>query len=94
MHSPAIPVPGCREPRLGWKEDLAKLTPVNRQVFLVHVGFIALMLVLMGSLPRHQGMDGGEEEQQDAGDAQVKLQAHAAFSSTRIITNGVIRLSR
>lgn len=35
---------------LGWKEDLAKLTLVNRQVFLVHVGFIVLMLVLMGSL--------------------------------------------
>ena len=35
---------------LGWKEDLAKLTLVNRQIFLVHVGFIALMLVLMGGL--------------------------------------------
>jgi len=35
---------------LGWKQDLAKLTPINRQVFLVHVGFIVLMLVLMGSL--------------------------------------------
>ena len=35
---------------LGWKEDLAKLAPVNRQIFLVHVGFIVLMLVLMGGL--------------------------------------------
>lgn len=35
---------------LGWKEDLAKLTLINRQIFLVHVGFIALMLVLMGCL--------------------------------------------
>jgi hypothetical protein len=35
---------------LGWKEDLAKLTLINRQIFLVHVGFIVLMLVLMGSL--------------------------------------------
>jgi hypothetical protein len=35
---------------LGWKEDLAKLTLVNRQVFLVHVGFIVLMLILMGAL--------------------------------------------
>ena len=35
---------------LGWKEDLSKLTPVNRQVFLVHTGFIVLMLVLMGTL--------------------------------------------
>ena len=30
--------------------NLAKLTLVNRQVFLVHVGFIVLMLILMGSL--------------------------------------------
>jgi hypothetical protein len=35
---------------LGWKEDLAKLTLVNRQVFLVHTAFIVLTLVLMGSL--------------------------------------------
>jgi hypothetical protein len=35
---------------LGWKEDLLKLTPVNRQVFLVHTGFIVLTLVLMGTL--------------------------------------------
>lgn len=35
---------------LRWKEDLAKLTPVNRQVFLVHVGFIVLLLILIGSL--------------------------------------------
>jgi hypothetical protein len=35
---------------LGWKEDLAKLTLVNRQVFLVHVGFIVVMLILMGAL--------------------------------------------
>jgi hypothetical protein len=35
---------------LRWKEDLAKLTPVNRQVFLVHAGFLVLLLVLTGSL--------------------------------------------
>lgn len=35
---------------LGWKEDLSKLKLVNRQIFLVHVGFIVLMLVLMGGL--------------------------------------------
>lgn len=43
-----VHVPMPRE--LGWKEDLAKLTPVNRQVFLVHNAFIVLTLVLMGSL--------------------------------------------
>ncbi len=35
---------------LGWKEDLAKLTLINRQIFLVHVGFIMLILVLFGVL--------------------------------------------
>jgi hypothetical protein len=35
---------------LGWKEDLPKLTLVNRQVFLVHTAFIVLTLVLMGAL--------------------------------------------
>jgi hypothetical protein len=35
---------------LGWKEDLAKLTLLNRQIFLVHAGFIMLILVLFGVL--------------------------------------------
>lgn len=43
-----VHVPMPRE--LRWKEDLAKLMPVNRQVFLVHNAFIVLTLVLMGSL--------------------------------------------
>ena len=36
--------------RLGWRDDLAKLTLLNRQIFLVHVGFIVLTLVLFGAL--------------------------------------------
>ena len=36
--------------QLGWKEDLAKLTLLNRQIFLVHNGFIVLILVLFGTL--------------------------------------------
>ncbi|MEA2602615.1 MAG: hypothetical protein QOF89_3607 [Acidobacteriota bacterium] len=35
---------------LGWKEDLAKLTLLNRQIFLVHVSFIVLILLLFGTL--------------------------------------------
>ena len=35
---------------LGWKEDLAKVTLLTRQIFYVHVGFIVLVLVLMGTL--------------------------------------------
>ncbi len=35
---------------LGWKEDLSKLTLLNRQIFLVHTGFIMLILVLFGVL--------------------------------------------
>ena len=34
----------------GWRDDLAKLTLLNRQIFLVHVSFIVLMLVLFGVL--------------------------------------------
>lgn len=36
--------------RLNWKLDLAKLTLVNRQIFLVHCFYIALLLVMMGCL--------------------------------------------
>jgi hypothetical protein len=36
--------------QLGWRDDLAKLTLLNRQIFLVHVGFIVLTLVLFGTL--------------------------------------------
>jgi hypothetical protein len=35
---------------LGWREDLRKLTLVNRQIFLVHVVFIVLLLILFGIL--------------------------------------------
>ena len=35
---------------LGWKKDLAKLTLLNRQIFLVHTGFIMLILMLFGVL--------------------------------------------
>ena len=35
---------------LGWREDLAKLTLLNRQIFQVHVGFIMLILALFGTL--------------------------------------------
>jgi len=36
--------------RLGWKEDLERLTPLNRQVFLVHTFFIVLVVSMMGVL--------------------------------------------
>ncbi|HEV8268936.1 MAG TPA: hypothetical protein VGR00_11900 [Thermoanaerobaculia bacterium] len=36
--------------RLGWREDLARLTPLNRQVFLVHTFFIVLVVSMMGIL--------------------------------------------
>jgi hypothetical protein len=36
--------------RLGWKEDCAKLTLLNRQIFFVHCFFIVLVLVLFGAL--------------------------------------------
>jgi hypothetical protein len=36
--------------QLDWKNDLGKLALVNRQIFLVHVAFIVLLLVLPGLL--------------------------------------------
>ncbi|MEX2218131.1 MAG: hypothetical protein WD749_05170 [Phycisphaerales bacterium] len=35
---------------LGWRADLAKLSLLNRQIFVVHTAFIVLVLVLMGLL--------------------------------------------
>lgn len=36
--------------RLNWKTELERLSPVNRQIFLVHCFYIALFLVMLGSL--------------------------------------------
>ena len=36
--------------RFGWKEDLAKLALINRQIFIVHCIFICLVLFLFGGL--------------------------------------------
>jgi hypothetical protein len=35
---------------LDWRSDLAKLSLVNRQIFLVHCFFIALLLIMLGAL--------------------------------------------
>ena len=35
---------------LGWREELARLSPVNRQIFWVHTYFIVLILLLFGLL--------------------------------------------
>ena len=36
--------------KLGWKEDLRKLTPFNRKLMWVHGGFAVLTIVAFGSL--------------------------------------------
>jgi hypothetical protein len=36
--------------RFQWKEELARLSLLNRQIFLVHTFFVCLMLTLMGAL--------------------------------------------
>ena len=36
--------------RFGWKEELAKVSLLNRQIFQVHAFFIVLTLVMMGVL--------------------------------------------
>ena len=48
--------------RLGWKEDLAKLTPFNRKLMWVHGGFAVLTIVAFGilTLTLHGDMMHGE----------------------------------
>src|SRR5215471_5065036 len=41
---------GAFSKRFNWKTDLAKLSLMNRQMFLVHSFFIGLVLVLMGGV--------------------------------------------
>ena len=36
--------------RFNWKEELSRLSLLNRQIFLVHTAFISLMLLMMGAL--------------------------------------------
>jgi hypothetical protein len=36
--------------RLGWKQDLAKLTPFNRKLMWVHGGFAVLTIIAFGTL--------------------------------------------
>ena len=36
--------------RFQWKEELARLSPLNRQIFLVHTFFICVVLTLIGAL--------------------------------------------
>lgn len=36
--------------RFGWKQDLAKLSRINRDIFVVHCVFIVLILILFGGL--------------------------------------------
>jgi hypothetical protein len=36
--------------RFGWKAELARLSPLNRQIFLVHTFYVCLVLVMIGSL--------------------------------------------
>jgi hypothetical protein len=36
--------------RFNWREELARLSLLNRQIFLVHTFFVCLVLTLMGAL--------------------------------------------
>jgi hypothetical protein len=48
--------------RLGWKQDLAKLTPFNRKLMWVHGGFAVLTIIAFGTLTLllHGEMLGGD----------------------------------
>jgi hypothetical protein len=41
--------------RFNWKAELARVSPLNRQIFSVHAGFIVLILLLMGVLSAFYG---------------------------------------
>ena len=36
--------------RFNWKEELSRLSPLNRQIFLVHTAFISFVLLMFGGL--------------------------------------------
>jgi hypothetical protein len=36
--------------RFAWKEELARLSLLNRQIFYVHCAFLVMILVMMGLL--------------------------------------------
>ena len=36
--------------RIHWKEELARLSPLNRQIFHVHTFFVCVVLVMIGAL--------------------------------------------
>jgi hypothetical protein len=36
--------------RFQWKEELSRLSLLNRQIFMVHTSFICFMLMMMGAL--------------------------------------------
>ena len=36
--------------RFNWREELSRLSPINRQIFIVHAIFIALLLAMFGTL--------------------------------------------
>ncbi|HEY0074522.1 MAG TPA: hypothetical protein VGB77_10495 [Abditibacteriaceae bacterium] len=38
------------EKRFGWKDELMRLSPFNRQMFYVHNFFVTLVLVMIGAL--------------------------------------------
>jgi|KBSSwiStaDraftv2_1062776.scaffolds.fasta_scaffold156960_2 hypothetical protein len=40
----------CVPGRLGWKEDLARVSPLNRQIFVAHTVFLILLLALLAAL--------------------------------------------
>ncbi len=41
---------GFLSERFAWKEELSRLSLLNRQIFYVHTFFVALILVLLGTL--------------------------------------------
>lgn len=34
----------------GWRDDVGKLTLINREIFYVHFGFVVLVLMMLGTL--------------------------------------------
>jgi hypothetical protein len=67
--------------RLGWTEELPRLSLLNRQIFVVHAIFICVVLVMMGALTAFAP----EELLQPTRLARFALAGFTAFWALRLV---------
>jgi hypothetical protein len=67
--------------RFDWKTELARLSPLNRQMFLVHTFYVCLVLVLIGCL----SLCAPRELMQPTRLARLALAGFALFWAIRLV---------